>query len=69
MSQILETIDNPAGHIETLYQQVMGNKNVTIEQMLDSIQQVTTEDVLQVAKKVQLDTVYLLTNKEAEKNA
>ncbi|MEC0304691.1 insulinase family protein, partial [Terribacillus saccharophilus] len=60
---------NPAGHIETLYQQVMGNKNVTIEQMLDSIQQVTTEDVLQVAKKVQLDTVYLLTNKEAEKNA
>ncbi len=69
VSQILETIDNPAGHIETLYQQVMGNKNVTIEQMLDSIQQVTTEDVLQVAKKVQLDTVYLLTNKEAEKNA
>lgn len=69
VSQILETIDNPAGHIETLYQQVMGNKNVTIEQMLDSIQQVTTEDVLEVAKKVQLDTVYLLTNKEAEKNA
>lgn len=69
VSQILETIDNPAGHIETLYQQVMGNKNITIEQMLDTIQQVTTEDVLQVAKKVQLDTVYLLTNKEAEKNA
>ncbi|PAF38435.1 peptidase M16 [Terribacillus saccharophilus] len=69
VSQILETIDNPAGHIETLYQQVMGNKNITIEQMLDSIKQVTTEDVLQVAKKVQLDTVYLLTNKEAEKNA
>ncbi|WP_175073158.1 EF-P 5-aminopentanol modification-associated protein YfmF [Terribacillus sp. AE2B 122] len=69
VSQILETIDNPAGHIETLYQQVMGNKNITIEQMLDTIQQVTTEDVLQVAKKVQLDTVYLLTNKEAKKNA
>ncbi|MFB1098609.1 EF-P 5-aminopentanol modification-associated protein YfmF [Terribacillus sp. JSM ZJ617] len=69
VSQILETIDNPAGHIETLYQQVMGNKNITIEQMLDTIRQVSLDDVLQVAKKVQLDTVYLLTNKEAEKNA
>ncbi|WP_366249639.1 pitrilysin family protein [Terribacillus aidingensis] len=69
ISQILETIDNPAGHIETLYQQVMGNKNITIEQMLDTIRLVSLDDVLQVAKKVQLDTVYLLTNKEAEKNA
>ncbi|MFP7252907.1 pitrilysin family protein [Terribacillus goriensis] len=69
VSQILETIDNPAGHIETLYQQVMGNKNITIEQMLDTIRLVSLDDVLQVAKKVQLDTVYLLTNKEAEKNA
>ncbi|MFP7477579.1 EF-P 5-aminopentanol modification-associated protein YfmF [Terribacillus saccharophilus] len=69
VSQILETIDNPAGHIETLYQQVMGNKNITIEQLLDTIRQVTLDDVLQVAKKVQLDTVYLLTNKEADKNA
>lgn len=69
VSQILETIDNPAGHIETLYQQVMGNKNITIEQMLDTIRLVSLDDVLQAAKKVQLDTVYLLTNKEAEKNA
>ncbi|SDC61156.1 Predicted Zn-dependent peptidase [Terribacillus halophilus] len=69
VSQILETIDNPAGHIETLYQQVVGHKNIPIEKMLEAIRQVTKEGVLQVAEKVQLDTVYLLTNKEAEKDA
>ncbi|MFP7494021.1 pitrilysin family protein [Terribacillus saccharophilus] len=69
VSQILETIDNPAGHIETLYQQVVGQKNIPIEQMLEAIKQVTKDDVLQVAEKVQLDTVYLLTNKGADKDA
>lgn len=66
VSQILETIDNPAGHIETLYQQVVGHRNIPIEKMLEAIKQVTKEDVLQVAEKVQLDTVYLLTNKGDE---
>jgi predicted Zn-dependent peptidase len=69
VSQILETIDNPVGLMETLYQQVIGNKQMPVEQMLDAIRQVTKDDVLQAAAKVQLDTVYLLTNKEAEKHA
>jgi predicted Zn-dependent peptidase len=69
VSQILETIDNPVGLIETLYQQVIGNKQLPVEEMLDAIRQVTKDDVLQAAAKVQLDTVYLLTNKEAENHA
>ncbi|SNZ09781.1 Predicted Zn-dependent peptidase [Terribacillus aidingensis] len=69
VSQILETIDNPVGLMETLYQQVIGNKQMPVEEMLDAIRQVTKDDVLQAAEKVQLDTVYLLTNKEAENHA
>lgn len=64
ISGLQETLDNPHGMIELLYQQVVGNKDMPPEELISHIQQVTKEDVLQVAKKVELDTVYLLTNEQ-----
>lgn len=66
VNQLLETLDNPQGIIEMLYQQVIGENNLTPEQLIDGIKQVTKEEVTQVAQKIEEDTVYLLTSKGEE---
>lgn len=66
VNQLLETLDNPQGIIEMLYQQVIGEKNLTPEQLIDGIKQVTKEEVTHVAQKIEEDTVYLLTSKGEE---
>lgn len=62
ISELKETLDNPYGLIELLYQQVVGNKAMTPDELIKDIQKVSKADVVQVAKKIELDTVYLLTN-------
>ena len=66
ISELKETMDSPYGIIELLYQQVVGNKDMPPNTFIEKIQQVTKEEVAQVAKKVELDTVYLLTNEQEE---
>src|SRR5690625_700280 len=66
ISELKETMDSPYGMIELLYQQVVGNKEFPPDLFIERIQQVTREDVINVAKKIELDTVYLLTNEEGE---
>ncbi|MBT2215047.1 insulinase family protein [Virgibacillus dakarensis] len=60
-NQLLETLDNQQGIIEMLYQQVIGNKQMSPEELIAGIKQVTKEEIVNVAKKMELDTVYLLT--------
>lgn len=62
ISELKETLDSPYGIIELLYQQVVGNKTLTPEDFIEKIKQVTKAEVEAVAQKVELDTVYLLTN-------
>lgn len=60
-NQFLESLDNPQGMVEMNYQQLLGDSHWTLDSFIENIQQVTKEDVVEVAKKIEQDTVYLLT--------
>ncbi|WP_188454329.1 EF-P 5-aminopentanol modification-associated protein YfmF [Virgibacillus oceani] len=68
VNQLLDTMDHPQGLIELLYQQVVGNKKLSPEQLIMNIKQVTKEDVIAIADKIDQDTVYLLTNDGGNSN-
>jgi len=64
INQLLETLDHPQGIVELLYQQVIGDKVISPEELIEKIASVTVKDVIQVASNIQEDTIYLLTSKE-----
>ncbi len=64
VNQFLETLDNQQGVVEVLYHQVISGSNRTPDELIEEVKQVTKEDVLRVAEKVHLDTVYFLTKQE-----
>ncbi len=64
-NQILETADVARGLVELSYHQVVSGKKRTIEEWMQQIDAVTKEDIVKVAEKVRLDTIYFLTGKEA----
>ena len=63
-NQLLETIDNAMGLVEVLYHNVISPENVTIDEWLQEVQTVTREEIIAVANKVQLDTIYFLKGTE-----
>lgn len=64
-NQILETIDTPRGQVEILYNNEFGSiDRKAIEDIISNIENVTKEDIINVAKQIQLDTIYFLTGKE-----
>lgn len=66
MNDLRETFDSAGGMIELFYQQIVGGRVLSIEQYMDGIQAVSKADVIQVAKNIELDTIFLLTNEEVE---
>ncbi|MFD2657142.1 EF-P 5-aminopentanol modification-associated protein YfmF [Gracilibacillus thailandensis] len=68
VNQLRETLDNPQGMIELHYQSVLAKSSITPEQLLQKVNTVTKEQVINVANKIKLDTIYLLTSKEAEQS-
>lgn len=68
-NQLLEILDHPQGTIELLYQQVLAKHSLTPNELIKQINQASRKDVIDVAKKLILDTVYLLTNKEGDESA
>lgn len=68
VSNIREGLDHPNGTIEILYQQVVGEKARTPKAFIEQIKRVTKEEVIAVANKIKLDTVYVLTGKEGEQD-
>lgn len=65
-NQLLETLDHPQGTIEFLYQQVLADKRINPIDFIERIKQVTKEEVVAVAKKLQEDTTYLLTSEKGD---
>lgn len=65
-NQVLETIDTARGMIEVLYNNEVGVADKPVDIFLEGIENVTKEEIQQVAKLVELDTIYFLTGKEAE---
>ena len=59
-NQLLETIDTPYGLAEIVYHNVISQTNRTFEAYLQGIEDVKKEDVVAVADKIELDTIYFL---------
>jgi predicted Zn-dependent peptidase len=66
-NQILETIDTARGLTEILYHNVVADAKISLDTWLEEMQKVTKEEIIEVAKKIQLDTIYFLTGTEAGK--
>ncbi|WP_431307245.1 EF-P 5-aminopentanol modification-associated protein YfmF [Ferdinandcohnia quinoae] len=64
-NQLLETIDTSRGVAEVLYHNVISMKKRSIDEWMNGIQEVTKEQVIEVGKKIELDTIYFLTGMEA----
>lgn len=66
INQFKETMDHAHGMIELMYQQEIGKKQMSVDQLFQAIEAVTKEQVVDVADQIQEDTVYLLTSKGGE---
>lgn len=67
-NQVLEMMDVPRGRIEMEYHNQIAHKTIPLNEWLGRIDQVSYDDILNVAKKIQLDTIYFLKGKEVETN-
>jgi predicted Zn-dependent peptidase len=66
-NQVLETIDTSRGLTEILYHNVVANTDINLDTWLKEMQKATKEEIVAVAKKIELDTIYFLTGTEAGK--
>ncbi|MFC7061146.1 EF-P 5-aminopentanol modification-associated protein YfmF [Halobacillus seohaensis] len=64
INQLQETMDNANGLIEVFYHQMLSGKEMPAADIMDNIRKVTKEDVINVANKIELDTIYFLTSQE-----
>lgn len=60
-NQLLETIDTSRGIVEVLYHNVVSHVNISLDQWLEDMKTVTKEDIVAVANKIEMDTIYFLT--------
>lgn len=63
VNQLRETMDHPQGLIELMYQNAVAGTSRTPEELIENIKAVTKQEIVDVADKIELDTVYLLTSK------
>ena len=66
-NQLLETVDTARGMIEISYHNVIATRQRPLDEWLEAIEKVTREDIVRVGEKIELDTIYFLTEKEGEK--
>ncbi|MDF2859037.1 MAG: zinc protease [Neobacillus sp.] len=64
-NQMLETIDTSRGLTEVLYHNVVAGTDINLDDWLVEMEKTTKEDIVSVAKKIDLDTIYFLTGTEA----
>ncbi|RWZ60431.1 insulinase family protein [Halobacillus fulvus] len=62
--QLQETMDNANGLIEVLYHQMISGAEMPADQLIERIRNVTKQDVIDMANKIELDTIYFLTSQE-----
>lgn len=66
-NQILETIDTARGLTEILYHNVVSHVDIKLEKWITEMQKATREEIIEIAKKIELDTIYFLTGMGADK--
>lgn len=64
-NQLLETIDTARGMVEILYHNVVAGTKISLDDWLEKMDQTTREEIVKVADKIDLDTIYFLTGTEA----
>ncbi len=64
-NQILETVDTARGLTELLYHNVVANDDISLDIWLTEMLKVSKEEIIAVANKIDLDTIYFLTGTEA----
>ena len=64
-NQIMETVDTARGLTEILYHNVVAGKDISLDTWLKEMLKVTKEEIVAVANKIELDTIYFLTGTEA----
>lgn len=64
-NQLLETIDTARGIVEVLYHNVISKTTIELDQWLENMNKTTKEEIVAVAGKIELDTIYFLTGSEA----
>ncbi|MDG5789010.1 pitrilysin family protein [Evansella sp. AB-P1] len=67
-NQLLETMDVPRGRIELEYHNQLSTKNRPLDHWIEELDKIKKEDIVRVANKIQLDTVYFLKGKEESSN-
>jgi len=65
-NQLLETVDTARGTVELLYHNVISDHKRLLTEWIEGIEKVTHEDIVAVANKIKLDTIYFLKGKEGE---
>ncbi len=65
-NQILETIDTARGLTEILYHNVVANTDIKLDAWMSEMKNATKEEIVAVAQKIDLDTIYFLTGTEAK---
>ncbi|MFD1705942.1 EF-P 5-aminopentanol modification-associated protein YfmF [Siminovitchia sediminis] len=60
-NQFLETIDTTRGLTELLYHNVVADQNITLEEWQSAIANITKDQIMEAARKIELDTIYFLT--------
>ena len=60
VNSINSTSDNPFILDDYYLGKIISDKMITLDELAESIKNVTKEDVMKVAGKIQLDTVYFL---------
>jgi predicted Zn-dependent peptidase len=63
-NQLLETLDTPGGLVEVLYHNVVSKRKRPIDEWIAATDAVTRDEVVAVANKIELDTIYFLTGME-----
>lgn len=66
-NQMLETLDTARGMVEVLYHNVVSERKVDLDDWLSGMGRATKEEIVKVAGKVELDTIYFLTGLEGDK--
>ncbi len=63
-NQLLETIDTARGMVEVFYQNAVTGKSNPINEWLEGIDSVSKKQIIEVANKIQQDTIYFLKGSE-----
>ncbi|MGE6608940.1 EF-P 5-aminopentanol modification-associated protein YfmF [Peribacillus sp. NPDC076916] len=65
-NQLLETIDVSRGLVEILYHNVVSGQDISLDDWFAKTERTTKEEIIAVGKKIQLDTIYFLTEAEVQ---